>query len=439
MDYLAGWLFVTLTVFLLLGFPVAFTLLGVSFFFGLFGFGLDFFKMLPLRVWGVMANPTLVAVPVFIFMGMVLERSGVARDLIESLGFLCSRLRGGLALAVVLVGGLLGACTGVIGATVVTLGVLALPVMIEKGYPADLTTGVIAASGSLGQIIPPSIILVLLGSVMGISVGDLFMGALFPGLILMVSYCVYIIVISTYSKRIPAPAIDIECENLFKHLLASLLPPFLLIFTVLGSIFVGAATPTEAAGVGAFGALLLCAIRGRLGIKLIQDAMLVTTRLTSMVFIILVGATSFGLVFRGLGGDDLVRQLISLLPFGKYGILLAIMAGTFLLGFFLDLIEITFIHIPILAPIMIEYDFNPVWIAILFAINLQTSFLTPPIGFALFYLKGVMPPELPTASVYRGVIPFVLIQLAVLALVAIFPELATWLPNVLDTNSLFYE
>ncbi len=433
MDYLAGWLFIGLTVLLLLGFPVAFTLLGTSLFFGLIGFGPDFFKMLPLRVWGVMSNPTLVAVPVFIFMGMVLERSGIARDLVESLGLLMGRIRGGLALAVVLVGALLGACTGVVGATVVTLGLLALPIMLEKQYPADISTGVIAASGTLGQIIPPSIILVLLGSVMGVSVGDLFVGALLPGLILVVSYCTYIIMLAIFSNRLPeAQADSIIDLAMVKQLAAALLPPFFLIFAVLGSIFMGIATPTEAAGVGASGALFLCIVKRRFHLKLLQDAMLITTRLTSMVFIILVGATAFGLVFRGLGGDDLVRQVIAQLPFGKYGILLSIMAGIFLLGFFLDLIEITFIHIPVLAPIIIEYGFDPVWVAILLAINLQTSFLTPPIGFSLFYLKAVAPPDIPTSSIYRGAIPFVVIQLMVLTLVVIFPELVTWLPAFLE-------
>jgi len=436
MDYLAGWLFVGLTVLLLLGFPVAFTLLGTSLFFGLIGFGLDFFKMLPLRVWGVMSNPTLVAVPVFIFMGMILERSGIARDLVEALGLLFGRMRGGLALAVVLVGGLLGACTGVVGATVVTLGLLALPVMLDKQYPADISTGVIAASGTLGQIIPPSIILVLLGSVMGVSVGDLFVGALLPGLILMVCYCIFIFALSFFSNRLPKaiPFDSVVNGSMAKQLFTALLPPFLLIFAVLGSIFLGIATPTEAAGVGACGAFLLCVVKGRFQLALLYDAMLVTTRLTSMVFIILIGATAFGLVFRGLGGDTLVRGIIAHLPFGKFGVLLSIMTGIFLLGFFLDLIEITFIHIPVLAPVMIEYGFDPVWVAVLFALNLQTSFLTPPIGFALFYLKGVTPPEVPTTSIYKGVIPFVVIQLLVLALVAIFPELVTWLPGVLETR-----
>ncbi|HHK60367.1 MAG TPA: TRAP transporter large permease subunit [Desulfobacterales bacterium] len=432
MDYLAGWMFLALSLLLFVGFPVAFTLLGVSFVFGLVGFGWDFFNLLPLRIWGVMSNFTLVAVPLFVFMGVMLERSGMAQELIEAMGALFGRLRGGLAVAVVVVGGLLGASTGIVGATVVTMGLLALPTMLARGYAQELATGTVAASGTLGQIIPPSIVLVLLGDIIGVSVGDLFVGALVPGLLLVCLYIGYIALRAHFAPACApasggqeAGAVDAAA------LLRALLPPLALMVAVLGSIFSGIASPTEAAGVGAAGAMLLTVSKGRFSLAVLREVMEATTRLTSMVFIILCGAAAFGLVFRGLGGDMLVRDFVSHLPFGKWGVLVVVMAVVFVIGFFLDFIEITFIHIPVLAPIMAHYGFDPLWFAVLFAVNLQTSFLTPPFGFALFYLKGTAPPGVSTLAIYRGIVPFVLLQLAALALLVAFPGLVTWLPAFL--------
>ncbi len=435
MEYLPAWMFLVLTILLLLGFPVAFTLLGTSLLFGLIGFGWDFFNLLPLRIWGIMTNFTLVAVPLFIFMGVMLERSGLANDLLEAMSLLFGKRQGGLAISVVVVGGLLGASTGIVGATVVTMGLLALPTMIKRGYQHELATGTIVASGTLGQIIPPSIVLVLLGDIIGVSVGDLFVGALLPGLLLVLFYMAYVWILSRIKPDLapPVPFEEIRkelgVESKWTYVARALLPPLVLMVAVLGSIFAGIASPTEAAGVGAFGALLLALANQRLNMKVLQETMLTTTHLTSMVFIILVGATAFGLVFRGLGGDMVVRDFISHIPFGKWGILATVMTLIFVLGFFLDFIEITFIHIPVLAPIMKSMGFDPVWFAILFALNLQTSFLTPPFGFALFYLKGVSPPGVKTEEIYKGVVPFVLLQLLALVLVALFPQLATYLPG----------
>ena len=438
MEYLPAWMFLVLTLLLLLGFPVAFTLLGTSLFFGLIGFGWDFFNLLPLRIWGIITNFTLVAVPLFIFMGVMLERSGLAKDLLEAMALVFGKRQGGLAISVVIVGGLLGASTGIVGATVVTMGLLALPTMIKRGYQHELATGTIVASGTLGQIIPPSIVLVLLGDIIGVSVGDLFIGALLPGLLLVLFYIAYVLILSFFRPEL-APSVpfeDIEKEfgitSKWSYIIKALVPPLSLIITVLGSIFAGIASPTEAAGVGALGALILALINKRLSLNVLKETMLTTTHLTSMVFIILVGATAFGLVFRGLGGDMIVRDFISHIPFGKWGIVTIVMAIICILGFFLDFIEITFIHIPVLAPIMKSMGFDPIWFAILFALNLQTSFLTPPFGFALFYLKGVSPPGITTEEIYKGVVPFVAIQLLVLLLVAIFPELATYLPANLN-------
>ncbi len=432
MDYLAGWMFLALSLLLFVGFPVAFTLLGVSLVFGLVGFGWDFFNLLPLRIWGVMSNFTLVAVPLFVFMGVMLERSGMAQELIEAMGALFGRLRGGLAVAVVVVGGLLGASTGIVGATVVTMGLLALPTMLARGYAQELATGTVAASGTLGQIIPPSIVLVLLGDIIGVSVGDLFVGALVPGLLLVCLYIGYIALRAHFAPACaPAPGGQEAGAVDAASLLRALLPPLALMVAVLGSIFSGIASPTEAAGVGAAGAMLLTVSKGRFSLAVLREVMEATTRLTSMVFIILCGAAAFGLVFRGLGGDMLVRDFVSHLPFGKWGVLVVVMAVVFVIGFFLDFIEITFIHIPVLAPIMAHYGFDPLWFAVLFAVNLQTSFLTPPFGFALFYLKGTAPPGVSTLAIYRGIVPFVLLQLAALALLVVFPGLVTWLPAFL--------
>ena len=436
MEYLAAWMFLALTIMLLAGFPVAFTLLGTALCFGLIGFGWDFFNLLPMRIWGVITNFTLVAVPLFIFMGVMLERSGIAGDLLKAMGMAFGRIRGGLAVSVVVVGALLGASTGIVGATVVTMGLLALPTMIEYGYRKELATGTIASSGTLGQIIPPSIVLVLLGDIIGVSVGDLFIGAVIPGLILVALYALYILFISWLHPDWAPPVKDDAFRKSGKsfslYLLKSLIPPLSLMIAVLGSIFAGIASPTEAAGVGATGATVLCLLNRRFNMEVLKTVMETTVQLTSMVFIILVGATAFGLVFRGLGGDIVIREFVTHIPFGKWGVLATVMAVIFIAGFFLDFIEITFIHIPVLAPIMKTMGFDPVWFAILFAVNLQTSFLTPPFGFSLFYLKGVAPPEVSTVQIYKGIIPFVGIQLVGLFLVVVFPETATWLPKLMN-------
>jgi len=437
MEYLAAWMFLALTILLMAGFPVAFTLLGTSLFFGLVGFGWSFFDLLPLRIWGRMTNVTLIAVPLFVFMGVMLERSGLAEELLETMGVVLGRLRGGLAMSVVVVGALLGASTGIVGATVVTMGLLAVPTMLRRGYQKELATGTVSASGTLGQIIPPSIVLVLIGDIVGVSVGDLFMGAVLPGLLLVVLFIIYIMIVAYLRPKI-APAIPkeeldaISGRQLMVRMGKALFPPLFLMVAVLGTIFAGIASPTEAASVGAVGASLLTVANRKFNMKLLHEVMITTVRLTCMVFIILCGAAAFGLVFRGLGGDDIVREYLGGLAavYSKGTVLAIVMAVIFFVGFFLDFIEITFIHVPVLAPIMLELGFDPVWFCILLAVNLQTSFMTPPFGFSLFYLKAVTPPEVTTGHIYRGIIPFVAFQIFGLALVVLFPQLATWLPHV---------
>jgi tripartite ATP-independent transporter DctM subunit len=436
MEYLPAWMFLALTILLMAGFPVTFTLMGTAMCFGLIGFGWSFFNLLPLRIWGVMTNVTLIAVPLFVFMGVMLERSGLAEELLDTMGLLFGRLRGGLAVSVVVVGALLGASTGIVGATVVTMGLLAVPTMLRRGYKNELATGTVAASGTLGQIIPPSIVLVLIGDIVGVSVGDLFMGAVFPGLLLVGLFVLYILIVSwlrpEWAPPIPrAELAAISPRQLAARMGRALFPPLFLMVAVLGSIFAGIASPTEAAAVGAVGATLLTLANRKFSMKILQEVMQTTVRLTCMVFIILCGAALFGLVFRGLGGDGLVRDFLGSLA-DKYShnmVLAIVMALIFVIGFFLDFIEITFIHVPVLAPIMIEFGFDPVWFCILIAVNLQTSFMTPPFGFSLFYLKAVTPPEISTGHIYRGIIPFVLVQIIGLAIVVLFPQLATWLPK----------
>ena len=417
---------------LLLGYPVAFTLGSVSMLFGYIFLGPSIFYALPLRIWGIMTNFTLLAVPLFVFMGVVLEKSGIAEDLLESLGRALGGIRGGLALSTVLVGALLAATTGVVGATVVTMGIIALPTMLKHHYDPALATGTIAAAGTLGQIVPPSIVLILLGDVMGVSIGDLFIGAVVPSAILITSFLL-LIAIRAITAPACAPAMqkDVDAPHVsIARLLVTILPPLILVVFVLGSIFFGIASPTESAAIGSLGALILAALHGRLSLARISDAASQTTRLTSMVFMILIGATAFGLVFRGMGGDDLVRDLFVNLHSATLVFVIASMALIFFLGFFLDFIEICFIVVPILAPIAQELGIDLLWFAILIAINLQTSFLTPPFGFSLFYLKAVAPKSLPIATIYRGAVPFVVVQLIVLALLIGFPELTTWLPNL---------
>lgn len=436
-PYLAGWMFLVLTILLMAGFPVTFTLLGTSLAFGLMGFGWSFFGFLPLRIWGTMNNITLMAVPLFVFMGVMLERSGLAEDLLNTMGILFGRLKGGLAISVVVVGALLGASTGIVGATVVTMGLLSIPTMLRRNYQKELATGTVCASGTLGQIIPPSIVLVLVGDIVGVPVGDLFMGAVIPGFLLVTLFIIYIFC-AAYLRPGIAPSIplaeleEVSGGKLVKRVALALVPPLFLMLAVLGSIFAGIASPTEAAAVGALGATILTVLNRRFNLTILREVMMSTMKLTCMVFIILMGAAAFGLVFRGLGGDHLVRGFLGAIAHAhsKWAVLAIVMGLIFLIGFFLDFIEITFIHVPVLAPIMIEFGFDPLWFCVLLAVNLQTSFLTPPFGFSLFYLKAVTPPEITTGHIYRGVAPFVVFQLIGLALVVLFPIMVTWLPKV---------
>ena len=425
-------MFVTLMLMLLIGYPVAFTLGAVALLFGSIFLDLDFFNLLPLQIWGTMNNFTLLAVPLFIFMGVTLDKSGLAEDLLETMGLLFGKMRGGLAVSVVIVGALLAATTGIVGATVVTMGIIALPTMLKRQYSPLLATGTIAASGTLGQIIPPSIILILLGDVMGVPVGRLFVGAVVPGSILILLFLLYIVCMSWINPGI-APALkNNENEHLFKKVIFTLLPPLLLITSVLGSIFAGIASPTESAAVGALGAMILSAAHKQLTMDRLKAAMELTVRLTSMVFMILIGAIAFGLVFRGMGGDTLVREVMTSIPGGVWGFMFASMLLIFVLGFFLDFLQICFIVVPIIAPIANLLGIDLLWLAVLIGLNLQTSFLTPPFGFSLFYLKAVAPPEIRIQEIYRGIIPFVIIQIFTLILLILFPKLVTWLPDLMD-------
>ena len=433
-DLLPALMFLVFSLLILAGYPIAFTIGGTALVFGLYGFGMDFFNLLPLRVWGIMTNFTLIAVTLFVFMGATLERSRLAEDLLETMGLVLGRLPGGLAISVVVVGTLLAASTGIVGATVTTMGLIALPTMLRRNYDQGLASGVICASGTLGQIIPPSIVLVLVGDILGVPVGDLFLGALIPGISLAAMYVIYLLGVSFFRPHAapPIPAeerISISTRELLIRVSKVLVPPLSLMIAVLGSIFFGIAAPTEAAAMGASGALLLSILSGRFNLKMLREVMETTTRLTSMVFIILVGATAFGLAFRGLGGDALIHDVVDQLALPNWAIFACIMGVVFLLGFFLDYIEIAFIHLPVIAPILSAMGFDPLWYGVLLGINLQTSFLTPPFGFALFYFRGVAPSQVTTGQIYRGIIPFVIIQIIGLMLVAFYPEVATWLPR----------
>ncbi|MDM8540050.1 TRAP transporter large permease subunit [Desulfococcaceae bacterium HSG9] len=432
-DYLAAWLFLVLTVALMGGFPVTFTMMGVSFLFGLIGLNPGFFDLLPLRMWGLMTNTMLMAVPLFVFMGLALERSGLAKELLETMEELFRNVRGGLAISVVVVGALLGASTGIVGATVVTMGLMSLPIMLKYKYSKSFASGTVAASGTLGQIIPPSIVLLLLGPVMEVPIGDMFVGAVIPGMILVLLYCLFIWLSSFWgTDHVPAahekgPDFD---KTFILKIFKALLPPLFLIIAVLGTIFAGIATPTESGAMGAVGAIILTAMNRKLSFELLHNVAKGTIRMTCMVFIIIMGATCFALVFRGLGGDDLLREFIDSLNLQGWQLVTMVMIFIFILGFFLDFIEITYIHIPIIAPIVVDYGYDPLWFGIMFAVNLQTSFMTPPFGPSLFYLKGVCPPEVKTTDLYKGIIPFVILQLIGLIIIAIWPSLVTWLPKV---------
>ncbi|MCX4186627.1 TRAP transporter large permease [Methylophaga sp. OBS4] len=434
MEYWALAMFAVLFLLLLVGYPVAFTLGAIALLFGGIFLGFDFFNLLPLRIWGIMTNFTLLAVPLFVFMGVILEKSGVAEELLDTMGRLFGQLRGGLAISVVVVGALLAATTGVVGASVVTMAVIALPSMLKRGYAPSLASGTIAASGTLGQIIPPSIILILLGDVIGVPVGQLFIAATVPGAMLIIGYIIYIAWIAWRKPELapPIPVNEKHDTHLALSVIKSLLPPLFLIVAVLGSIFFGVASPTESAAVGALGAMILAALHSRLNLGNLREAMQKTTRLTSMVFVIFIGATAFGLVFVGMGGDKLILDIFSNLPGGKWTFLVLSMLLIFVLGFFLDFIEICFIVVPVIAPVAIYMGLDPLWFALLIALNLQTSFLTPPFGFSLFYLKASAPASLKLQSIYRGIVPFVLIQIVVLAVLITFPDLTLWLPALME-------
>lgn len=451
-------MFLLVVLVLMTGYPVAFTLAGVSLLFALLGtfiggFDTTLMHALPSRIFGIMTNETLIAVPLFVFMGVTLERSQIAEHLLDTMARLFGSLRGGLGFSVILVGMLLAASTGIVGATVVTMGLLSLPTMLKRGYDPGLSSGIICASGTLGQIIPPSIILVLLGDVIStayqqaqinqgiyspdtVSVSDLFAGALLPGLFLVAIYIVYVVFVAVVKPaHMPTTRNDHAQSNLLLDCARALLPPIALIVAVLGSIIAGFATPTEAASVGAVGALLLAAINRRLDMACLKHIMQSTVRVTCMVFAIFIGASIFSLVFRGYGGDDTVHAFLTQLPGGVFGAVASVMLLMFVLGFVLDFIEITFVVVPIVGPILLAMGIDPVWLGIMIAINLQTSFLTPPFGFALFYLRGVASSQVSTRQIYRGVIPFVIIQLLMLGVLAKWPELATWLPDKLTRSA----
>jgi len=447
-------LFAAIGLALMAGFPVAFTLAGVALIFASLGvitgtFDPSFLEAFPNRIFGIMTNETLIAVPIFVFMGVMLERSRLADQLLQSLAHLMRGTPGGLGIAVVVVGAMMAASTGIVGATVVTMGLISLPTMLNKGYSPAVSAGTICAAGTLGQIIPPSIVLVMLADVLSnayqqaqlrmgsfspetISVGELFAGALVPGLLLVAAYLLYIAILARVRPGLMPPDRTEAGERVsVGRLLLLVSGPMLLIVAVLGSILKGIATPTEAAAVGAVGAMLLALIGGHLTAETLSNVVYRTTRITAMVFMILVGASLFSLVFRGFGGDEMIGDFLTGLPGGVVTAMVLVMLVMFLLGFVLDFIEITFVVVPIVGPVLMAMGLNPVWLGVMIALNLQTSFLTPPFGFSLFYLRGVCPDSVPTSAIYRGVIPFIVIQLLVLGLLALWPQLVTWLPGVI--------
>ena len=449
-EFIPLLMFLVVCLVLMSGYPVALSLSGTALIFAVVGyatghFDMAFLQALPNRLFGTVKNTTLIAVPLFVFMGVMLEKSRLSEDLLDSMADLFRGFRSGLGISVVLVGALLAASTGIVGATVVTMGLMSLPIMLKRGYSSSQATGIICATGTLGQIIPPSIALVLLGDILSsayqqaqlnmgiftpkvVSIGDLFVGAIIPGLILVILYTIYVIVVAKPQMQAPSEADESLGKNRLSRAMRNLLPPIFLIAAVLGSILTGAATPTEAAGVGAFGATLLAMLKGQLSIVRLREVAQNTTEVTAMVFLILIGAAIFSLVFRGFGGEELVEQFFSQLPGGVVAATILVMVVIFLLGFVLDFIEITFVVVPIVGPVLLAMGLDPVWLGIMIAINLQTSFLTPPFGFALFYLRGVAPASVETADMYRGVVPFIVIQLILMLMLSVWPALATWLP-----------
>jgi tripartite ATP-independent transporter DctM subunit len=454
-EILAGLMFFGVIGMLMLGFPVAFSLAGTSLIFGAIGYYLEVFDFSNLaslagRYIGFMTNEVLVAVPLFVFMGVMLERSKIAEQLLLTMSKLFGNIRGGLGISVILVGALLAASTGVVGATVVTMGLISLPAMMRAGYDPKLASGVICASGTLGQIIPPSTVLIFMADMLAginsqvqmakgnfapdpVSVGDLFAGAFIPGLMLVLLYLSWMIFKAiTDPKSCPAtPFSDEEKKGIVKEVMTAMVPPLLLIVAVLGSILLGIATPTEAASVGAVGATVLAALRWRLSFTVLREAAVSTATITSMIFIILFGASVFSIVFRQMGGDNLVHEFLSGLPGGAIGAMIVVMIIMFILGFILDTFEIIFIVIPITAPVLLMLGLDPIWLGVMVGVNLQTSFLTPPFGFSLFYLRSVAPNSISTGMIYKGVIPFVFLQVFAIALLFVFPELVTWLPKFL--------
>ena len=442
---------------LLMGFPVAFSLAGTAIGFALFGmlmgeFDISFLGAYPERIFGIMGNQTLIAIPLFIFMGVVLEGSKISEELLDTMGMLFGKVRGGLGISVCIVGALLAASTGIVGATVVTMGLISLPAMLKYRYKPSLASGIVTASGTLGQIIPPSIILIILGDVISsahqqaqlamgnfspvsVSVGDLFVGALFPGLVLVGLYITYIAIVALV-KPDAAPALppdrmkELVAEGIWTQVVNVLIPPFLLIVGVLGSILMGVATPTEAASVGCVGGIALTIVKRQFSLKMLKQVMITTAHVNCMVFIILLGASIFSLVFRGFEGDETVHEILTGLPGGLAGAFLAVMLVMFVMGFFLDFFEITFVVVPIVGPVLLMMGVDPIWLGVMIALNLQTSFLTPPFGFALFYLRGVAPESVSTMQMYRGVVPFIVLQLMMLVVLWFWPSLATWLPGI---------
>lgn len=439
-EWLGPLMFAGALVLLSFGYPVAFALGGVAILFGLLGISLGvfdpiFLTAMPQRIFGIMANYTLLAIPYFIFLGSMLEKSGIAENLLETMGILLGRLRGGLALAVVAVGALLAATTGVVAATVVAMGLISLPIMLRYGYSKQLATGVIAASGTLGQIIPPSVVLVVLGDQLGVSVGDLFIGSVIPGLMMAGAFALHVLVVAFLKPEV-APALpeDVRAaagKDMGKRVVQVMIPPLLLILLVLGSIFFGIATPTEAGAVGCLGAIVLAGFNRRLSWRSLWQVCDVTLRITSMVIFILIGSTAFSLVFRGLNGDRFMFDVLTNLPGGEIGFLLVSMLVVFILGFFIDFFEIAFIVVPLFVPVAQKLGLNLIWYGVVLGANLQTSFLTPPFGFALFYLRGVAPREVTTGDIYRGVIPFIILQLLVLVAIIVFPGIVSFLPSLI--------